>query len=53
MPSNYFDKDIKGVPVITGVNEGNAGIKRFLNTSSSASTGSGIRSARANTYGKQ
>lgn len=53
MPSNYFDKDIKGVPVIAGVNEGNAGIRRFLTTSSSATTESGVRSARANTFGKQ
>jgi hypothetical protein len=51
MPSN-FDKDIKGVPRITSVNEGNAGVRRVL-TTSSASTESGIRSARPNTFGKQ
>lgn len=50
--SSNFDKDIKGVPVMKGVNEGNAGIRRFL-TTSSASTGSGIRSAKQNTFGKQ
>jgi len=51
MPS-YFDKDIKGVPQFKSVNEGNAGIRRFLNLSS-ADTGSGVRSANPNVYGKQ
>jgi hypothetical protein len=51
--SSNFDRDIKGVPVLKGVNEGNAGIRRFLTVSSSATTGTGIRSAKANTFGKQ
>lgn len=50
--SSNFDKDIKGVPQITSVNEGNAGVRRFL-TLSSADTESGVRSAKANTFGKQ
>ena len=52
MPS-YFDKDIKGVPQFKSVNEGNAGVRRFLNHVSSSDTGAGVRSARANTFGKQ
>jgi len=50
--SSLFDSDIKGVPVMKGVNEGNAGVRRFL-TLSSADTESGVKSAKANIYGKQ
>jgi hypothetical protein len=50
--SSLFDSDIKGVPKITSVNEGNAGVRRFL-TLSAADTESGVKSARANTYGHQ
>ncbi len=51
--SSNFDKDIKGVPLLKGVNEGHAALKRALINTSSADTGAGIRSARANTFGKQ
>lgn len=50
--SSLFDADIKGVPQFKSVNEGNAGIIRFL-TLSSADTESGVKSAKANTYGHQ
>lgn len=51
--SSLFDSDIKGVPLMKGVNEGNAGVRRFLTVSSSATTESGVKSARANIYGHQ
>jgi len=50
--SSLFDVDIKGVPVMKGVNEGNACVRRFLSLSS-ADTESGVKSAKANIYGKQ
>lgn len=52
MPSNNFDRDIKGVPQIKTFNSGNAPLQRVLRLSNSASE-TGLNSARANTYGRQ
>lgn len=51
MASNW-NKDIKGVPTVKGVNSGHAKPVRVLSISS-ASTGSGVRVAKSNKYGRQ
>jgi len=50
--SSNFDRPIKNYPIMRNLNEGTEGVRRFL-TLSSASTGSGVKSARPNVYGKQ
>lgn len=52
MPSNYFDKDIKGVPQLKGVNEGFKPLFRALKLSNS-DTESGTNAARKNVFGHQ